>query len=377
MSGLAWPAHDVGPTPPPEYVSRARDDERTTRKKMAFWDRTKFLLLFFLLFLFFLANTLNQFEGIITLADGLRFALQESVWLLLLAGAEVIRQVHYLVSEHWSALPPVLDAQGLRRRQPPPGPHERLEPLPPGAGRQVAVHAGPARPGHRPDHGAAGVVGDPAGAGADPAGPAADLPARVRRLLPDLPVRHAVLVPVAGAASRPTSPTTSRPASPTCGARTTSSNKVKENMVFLEDPESIEERGRLRARRHPAVGSSRHRQDADGRGGRRRDRASRSCSSSPAPSSNMFMGVGILKVKSLFRKLRKLALRYGGVIVFFDEADALGNRRPERPRGWVAPAPRVGNGLPWEQLSACNGLRVPATTVRRALLRRAPSRRRS
>ena len=40
----------------------------------------------------------------------------------------------------------------------------------------------------------------------------------------------------------------------------------------------------------------------------------------------MFMGVGILKVKSLFRKLRKLALRYGGVIVFFDEADALGNR---------------------------------------------------
>jgi ATP-dependent Zn protease len=40
----------------------------------------------------------------------------------------------------------------------------------------------------------------------------------------------------------------------------------------------------------------------------------------------MFMGIGILKVKSLFRKLRKLALRYGGVIVFFDEADALGNR---------------------------------------------------
>src|SRR5262249_14922070 len=28
----------------------------------------------------------------------------------------------------------------------------------------------------------------------------------------------------------------------------------------------------------------------------------------------------------LFRKLRKLALRYGGVIVFFDEADSLGRR---------------------------------------------------
>ncbi len=54
----------------------------------------------------------------------------------------------------------------------------------------------------------------------------------------------------------------------------------------------------------------------------------------PGAFINMFMGVGILKVKSLFRKLRKLALRYGGVIVFFDEADSLGNRgvarRPAR-----------------------------------------------
>ena len=33
-----------------------------------------------------------------------------------------------------------------------------------------------------------------------------------------------------------------------------------------------------------------------------------------------------MKFKSLFRKLRKLALRHGGVVVFFDEADALGNR---------------------------------------------------
>ena len=46
----------------------------------------------------------------------------------------------------------------------------------------------------------------------------------------------------------------------------------------------------------------------------------------PGAFIQMFMGVGILKVKSLFRKLRKLALRYGGVIVFFDEADSLGNR---------------------------------------------------
>ena len=46
----------------------------------------------------------------------------------------------------------------------------------------------------------------------------------------------------------------------------------------------------------------------------------------PGAFVQMFMGVGILKVKSLYRKLRKLAVRYGGVIVFFDEADSLGNR---------------------------------------------------
>jgi ATP-dependent Zn protease len=46
----------------------------------------------------------------------------------------------------------------------------------------------------------------------------------------------------------------------------------------------------------------------------------------PGAFIQMFMGIGILKVKRLFRKLRKLSLQHGGVIVFFDEADALGSR---------------------------------------------------
>jgi ATP-dependent Zn protease len=37
-------------------------------------------------------------------------------------------------------------------------------------------------------------------------------------------------------------------------------------------------------------------------------------------------GVGILKIKMLFRRLRTLAKRYGGVVVFFDEAAAFGRR---------------------------------------------------
>ena len=57
----------------------------------------------------------------------------------------------------------------------------------------------------------------------------------------------------------------------------------------------------------------------------------------PGAFQAMFMGVGVLKVKGLYRKLRKLALRYGGVIVFFDEADSLGNRG-QLNAGTVRPA---------------------------------------
>src|SRR5204862_7399661 len=39
---------------------------------------------------------------------------------------------------------------------------------------------------------------------------------------------------------------------------------------------------------------------------------------------------------SLFRKLRKLALRYGGVVVFFDEADSLGNRGANTDGGFAS-----------------------------------------
>ena len=72
----------------------------------------------------------------------------------------------------------------------------------------------------------------------------------------------------------------------------------------------------------------------------------------PGAFINMFMGVGILKVKSLFRKLRRLALRYGGVIVFFDEADSLGNRGqlttggPGGGPGTACPGAVRARGLP-------------------------------
>ena len=71
----------------------------------------------------------------------------------------------------------------------------------------------------------------------------------------------------------------------------------------------------------------------------------------PGAFINMFMGVGVLKVKGLFRKLRKLSLRYGGVIVFFDEADSLGNRGMRHRRR----ARRQQRGRPRSTRHGCHG----------------------
>ncbi len=101
--------------------------------------------------------------------------------------------------------------------------------------------------------------------------------------------------------------------------------RVKENILFLEHPELVEERGGyvpggLLLWGPPGTGKTLMAEAVAGETGRPYVFVD------PGAFINMFMGVGILKVKSLFRKLRRLALRYGGVIVFFDEADSLGNR---------------------------------------------------
>src|SRR3990167_5892395 len=63
----------------------------------------------------------------------------------------------------------------------------------------------------------------------------------------------------------------------------------------------------------------------------------------PGAFQATFVGINLLKVWALFRTVRKLARRYGGVIVFIDEIDSLGSRggaveggaRPELSPGCV------------------------------------------
>jgi cell division protease FtsH len=49
----------------------------------------------------------------------------------------------------------------------------------------------------------------------------------------------------------------------------------------------------------------------------------------PGGFASTFIGINFLKVHSLGRTIRKLSRRHGGVIVFFDEIDSLGNRGGE------------------------------------------------
>ena len=125
---------------------------------------------------------------------------------------------------------------------------------------------------------------------------------------------------------------------------------IRENIAFLEKPDEIEAKGGyipggILLWGPPGTGKTLLAQATAGETGRP------FVFVEPGAFINMFFGIGVLKVKGLYRKLRKLSLRHGGVIVFFDEADALGSRGQlgGTPQGQLGHAPRGDTGF------ACNG----------------------
>ena len=101
--------------------------------------------------------------------------------------------------------------------------------------------------------------------------------------------------------------------------------RVKENLDFLERPKEIEERGGyvpggILLWGPPGTGKTLLAEASAGETGKPYVFVD------PQAFVQTFVGVAPMKIKHLYRKLRKLALRYGGVVVFFDEADVLGNR---------------------------------------------------
>jgi len=113
--------------------------------------------------------------------------------------------------------------------------------------------------------------------------------------------------------------------------------KVRETIRLLEDPDLIEERGGyvpggILLWGPPGTGKTLIAEAMAGETGKP------FVMIEPGAFQAMFFGVNILKVKSLYRRLRKLSLRYGGVVAFFDEADVLGKRplSGTAPRGFRA-----------------------------------------
>ena len=115
--------------------------------------------------------------------------------------------------------------------------------------------------------------------------------------------------------------------------------KVRETIRLLEDPDAIEARGGyvpggILLWGPPGTGKTLIAEAMAGETGKP------FVMIEPGAFQAMFLGVNILKVKALYRRLRKLALRYGGVVAFFDEADVLGKRALSgtAPRGFRAGA---------------------------------------
>jgi cell division protease FtsH len=133
--------------------------------------------------------------------------------------------------------------------------------------------------------------------------------------------------------------------------------KIRENIIFLDKPEEIEKRGGhvpggILLYGPPGTGKTLIAEAVAG------ETSKPFVFVDPGSFKAMFVGVGVMKVKALYKKLRKLSLRYGGVIVFFDEADTLGNR------GGAVEDGHKSNGL---SEHPCNGLHYASSATHRML----------
>ena len=101
---MAQPSGDIiqgpgGAPPPPAPSGRPRDEDRLTRKPLSLWDRIKFLLLLGLIW-FILVWSAMANNPLIGFSDAMRIQVRTGWWVFVLLGLELLRQVHFLISEH-------------------------------------------------------------------------------------------------------------------------------------------------------------------------------------------------------------------------------------------------------------------------------------
>jgi cell division protease FtsH len=314
------PGADFPPTgdePPLEVLPRYE-----TRKPRSFWMRSRLLILIAaiwgLLFWYALSS-----DPLLTIHDGLVQNWNSKWWLAVLFAAELIRQIHYIISEHWGAYNHFWQDRvfGANRPKGRMSDWARYR-----AKRIFSVIIG------------IGIVAVICGAAfnTSPIQGLFDLPGKLVSLAGYIVYVIFILLLVVGQFAAifwflskggvdTYFPDDIKTRFTSVWGQDAVVGHVKESMVFLEDPESIETRGGyvpggILLWGPPGTGKTLIAEAVAGETGKP------FVFVDPGAFINMFMGVGVLKVKSVFRKLRKLALRYGGVIAFFDEADSLGNR---------------------------------------------------
>jgi cell division protease FtsH len=303
---------------------RPKDEDILTRRPIALWDRIKWLVLLAVIWIL-LVWSLMADNPLIGFVDACRLETQLGWWVFVLAGLEVLHQAHFLISEHWAGYNQFWiqkvwrSSERMSQRRLSAWTRYRIGRII----RWVVVLA---------------VIAIIAG-----------------KIMHDAPLNAVVLIPGILWHALPTFiqyafllfftvaqfallfwfmsrggvdvyyPDDIKTRFTDVWGQDHVLERVKENIIFLEHPELVEDRGGyvpggILLWGPPGTGKTLMAEAVAGETGKPYVFVD------PGAFINMFMGVGILKVKSLFRKLRKLSLRYGGVIVFFDEADSLGNR---------------------------------------------------
>ncbi|MEW9549266.1 AAA family ATPase [Nonomuraea sp. NPDC050783] len=317
------------------------DPESVTRKKMRFWDRSKFLIALVAAYLVLTWKEMADFEGIMPFPDAARLIARDHPWIFWLLGVELVRQLHFLVSEHWSGYHRFWSQKvfgGFERWA-----HRRFDDWTryrlSRALKIVVLIALTAL--------VLGAVLD-----VSPFAALMQAPALLWQALPFFLqivfLFFFVIIQFVGlfwflsrGGVETYFPDDIKTRFHDVWGQDHVVERVRENIVFLERPDEIERRGGyvpsgLLLWGPPGTGKTLMAEAVAGETGKPYVFVD------PGAFTNMFMGIGILKVKTLFRKLRKLALRYGGVIVFFDEADSLGKRGrlaqqgPNVPTGFTA-----------------------------------------
>jgi cell division protease FtsH len=355
------------PPPPPPPSGRPRDEDRLTRKPMPIWDRIKFLLLLVLVW-FLLVWSVMANNPLIGFSDALRIQVRTGWWVFILIGLEFLRQVHFVISEHSAGYHRFWTETFF-------GGYNRF------TRRRISdwtrfriwrmltwifwiaiiaivtgkiIHTTPILALLR-------------------------APQLIWHVLPFvLQIMFTLLFVVlqfvalfwfmSRGGVDVYFPDDIKTRFSDVWGQDHVLERVKENIIFLENPELVEERGGyvpggLLLWGPPGTGKTLMAEAVAGETGRPYVFVD------PGAFINMFMGVGILKVKSLFRKLRRLALRYGGVIVFFDEADSLGNRGQLTQGGGVG-GPGRATPAPFTH-AGCNGFSYLSEDTRWRLTREA------